>query len=377
MFKFNKQGGLIMSFLKMATQHQENSISIKAIKGKQFGKVVYSSQESVENILAIFEIDSTVQRELISDKVANLKQYIHQRLEDKQHTIYFPPFVFSARKHGTYNEKELSYKIQLNNKITVLDGQHRLVAFQSVIDRFKNSNDENDQKKYELLRKWPVSLQIFADLNIEQEQQLFSDINSKATRVGANLIKYYDTDNITSKLMRDIVHNIANYTTLKTTDFELRLNLTRKKLTTGLIVYKLIANLDSGKIIQNNSSYQFEESQYSKLFKKTVHFLHLLEKYRPSNAYDRSKSIYLNQSVIMAIAKSVRELPCEEWESFFQRVVSTYDWGQQNQELIDKKIPYNYQTKRFRLSKGFEIIKIVESVLINKAVQEGFYGLRN
>src|SRR5699024_10832927 len=218
---------------------------------------------------------------------------------------FFPPFVFSSRGHGEFDEGNLAYKLKLDNRMAVLDGQHRLEAFKSLEARLKNSEYVVEQKIYNKLKEIPLTLQIYEGLNIEQEQQLFTDINAMNTRVSANLIKYYHEYNVTSKMMREIVHN---HPSIAFEQFEVRKNTTRTKLMTGLIVYKLIAILHGGKIITNQIEYKFPDSDYKMLKEKAITFLILLVKYIPSpNVYDRAKSIYLNQSVILAIGKTVYE----------------------------------------------------------------------
>src|SRR5699024_8071711 len=191
---------------------------------------------------------SNVQRELDPSQVASISRYILDKLKIGNSPIFFPPFVFSSRGHGEFIPEEYVYKLKLDNRIAVLDGQHRLEAFKSLESRLKDSNHPEEQLIYEKLKEIPLTLQIYEGLNIEQEQQLFTDINAKSTRVGANLIKYYDEYNITSRLMRTVVQN---HPLIAFEKFEIRQNTTRSKLMTGLIVYKLIAILHSGRIITN------------------------------------------------------------------------------------------------------------------------------
>ncbi|WP_338752912.1 DNA sulfur modification protein DndB [Bacillus sp. FJAT-52991] len=358
-----------MGFLESATKKEEYPISISAVRGNQFGQIVYSAQTTAENILAIFEVDPSVQRELNSEQVGSLSTYILSRLLENEHTIYFPPFVFSARGHGKYVEEELMYKLTLNNRMAVLDGQHRLRALESVADRLKSSANHQDRQLYEKLIKVPLSLQIYEGLTIEKEQQLFTDINAKSTRVGANLIKYYDEDNITSKLMREVVHY---HPTISVDSFELRKNQTRRKLMTGLTVYKLIVMLHSGRVISNHENYEFEVSEYEELFKKINKFLILLTKYMPSNAYKREESIYLNQSVLIGLVKVISKISPDQWDHFFSNVVVSYDWSHRNKDFHRVRIPYNRQTCRFRLSPGSKVIKTIDTILTQKAKKGGY-----
>lgn len=358
-----------MSFLKRASEKEEYSISLRALCGEQFGNNVYSAQAVVADILTVFEVDQSVQRDLSSEQVASISQYIIGKLKENHQVIYFPPFVFSARGHGKYIEEELKYKLKVNNKIAVLDGQHRLRALESVASRLKNSTEPAEQQLYEKLMNVPLSFQIYESLTIDEEQQLFTDVNAKNARVGANLIKYYDDVNITSKLMREILHH---HPKIQPQSFETRKNETRKKLMTGLVVYKIIAALHNGKEISNQVNYNFEEEEYDELLAKTSNFLTLLVQYMPKNAYDRAESIYLNQSVLIGIAQVSRKIKTSNQEKFFKEVIRNYDWSHKNKDLHRMRIPFNRQTNRFRLSPGSRVIKTINRVLTTNAMKRGY-----
>lgn len=353
-----------MDFLNNLDKNDSYSISFKAINGQQFGKQVITAQAKVIDIILVFEVDSNVQRELNSSQVASISQYVIDRLHSKKSPVFFPPFVFSARGHGKFIEESSVYKLKLDNRIAVLDGQHRLEALKSLESRLKNSEYPDEQILYNKLINTPLTLQIYTGLNVEQEQQLFTDINAMNTRVGTNLIKYYDENNPTSILMREIVND---HPSIAAEQFEVRKNTTRKKLMTGLIVYRLIATLHSGNIITNQVDYIFPEEEYESLKDKTTLFLTLLVKYMPTNSYDRKKSIYLSQSVILAVATATYSIKdISKWEAFFKELIFTYDWSHSNKDLLKARVPYNQETKRFRLTPESKVIKTLNSVLEEK-----------
>lgn len=354
-----------MSFLSSLPKESTYSISFEATKSNQFGKNVITAQAKLIDIIVVFEVDSNVQRELDSNQVASIVKYILDKLRNGNSPIFFPPFVFSSRGHGEFKEEEFIYQLKLDNRIAVLDGQHRLEAFKNLEFRLKDSELPEEQAIYEKLKEIPLTLQIYEGLNIEQEQQLFTDINANNTRISANLIKYYDEYNITSKLMRSVV---KNHPSIAFEQFEVRQNTTRSKLMTGLIVYKLIAVLHSGRIITNQENYTFLPEEYQSLEERIKCFLTLLVKYMPSpDAYDRAKSIYLNQSVILAIGKVAYELNDDsKWELFFQEVVFGYNWTHSNKDLLNAKVAYNYEKKRFRLSPESKVINATYNALINR-----------
>lgn len=357
-----------MSFLDAIEKEENYPISFKAVKGIQFGKEVITAEAKLIDIIVVFEVDPDVQRELDFEQVASIRQYILNRLTTKKSPLFFPPFVFSSRGYGKYIEKESAYKLKLENRIAVLDGQHRLEAFRDLANRLKNSECPEERDIYKELIQLPLTLQIYEGLSIEQEQQLFTDVNSTNSKVSANLIKYYDENNPTSKLMREVV---KNHPSIAFEKFEVRKNMTRRKLMTGITVYRLIAALHEGKIINNHIDYQFPENEYVELKIKTDLFLNLLVKYMPRDAYDRSKSIYLNQSVVLTLAKVIYLIDdTSNWETFFKNNIFPYDWSHSNKDLHNAGVAYNPKTKRFRLSPEARIINPLTVVFENKIKEE-------
>lgn len=350
-----------MTFLKEIKRKKKHSIVFDARKDNQFGKDVITAQAQLIDIILVFDIDRNVQRSLNSNQVSSIMKYILDRLKSGISPIYFPPFIFSSRGYGEYAEGDSQYKLNLDDKIVVLDGQHRLEAFRSLDAILKDSDSREEQQIYEKLKRIPLTLQIYTDLTLEQEQQLFTDINAKNTRVSANLIKYYDEYNITSKLMRDI---IKNHPSIAYEEFEVRKNTTLIKLMTGLVVYKLIALFDSGRIINNQTEYTFPSEKKEELRAKVETFLTLLVKYRPSpEVYDRNKYIYLNKSVILGIGKTVYGINQESWEEFFREVVFNYNWTHTNKDLLSAKVAYNHENKRFRLTPESKVLNTIYSAL--------------
>lgn len=337
-----------------AFTREDYVISLKAIKGNQFKKVVYAAQTDVQTLLKFFEIDPDVQRDLNHERIGGIVRYIHNSLRSEDQNLYFPPFILSARKKGKFIENESLFKLKTNDKLYVLDGQHRLKALQEA-----NSLIE-DPTITQKLREFPVTLQIYADLTQEQEQQLFSDVNSKATRVGANLIKVYSQNDPTAGVMREIVYG---HPTISSREFEMRRNQTRTKLMTGLNVYKIIAMLDSGREIPNNENYKIKGERIKQT---TMYFLECLMNSAPINAYDRKSSIYLNQGVLLGIAKVAHETPIEEWKTKLFKVVKDYDWTQTNRELESYGVPYTIEKSKYRLNPPSKVRSAVYEIIKNK-----------
>lgn len=349
-----------MNFLSKVTQREEYLTSLNAISGNQFGQLVYSAQADVQSVLKLFEIDEEIQRELDSERVGSIVNYIIEGIKNRESSFYFPPFIFSARGNGKFDKKEMKYKLKSNHKIVVLDGQHRLRALERAVKYLQF----NDKILFDELICYPLSLQIYANLTIKQEQQLFSDINSKATKVGANLIKMYSIEDEITLLMHDVMYN---HPIIQVTEFEMRKNQTRTKFMLALTLYKIIAMLDSGRYISNNDVYDIKNKNVNLLKSKTEKFLTYIYEYAPYNARNRSNSIYLNQSILLGIAKVAFEMSEEDWkEELFEKIIKKYDWSQYNKELESFGIPYNYSNNSYRLTPPTRVYKSIYTILKNK-----------
>ena len=339
------------------------TIDLPALKGEQFGKTVFSIQTDVTTVLKIFEIDSRVQREINSSRIGSLVNYIFSSLETG--SMYFPPFILSARKHGKFVSEESLYKIDLGNKIIVLDGQHRIQALKEAIKRL----EALESPLLPFLESYPLSIQVYYDLSLEQEQQLFSDINSKSTRVGANLIKMYTHDDPAVQLMKKVIHG---HPSISPEAFETRKDLTRSKLMTALNVYKIIAALDGGRIIDNATRYEYDLQRENEILDQTNYFLSLLIDFAPEHYLNRSKSIYLNQGVLIGMALTAHDVPQEQWKSsLFSYYFGVYDWSQTNDELAKKGLPYDRNKQKYRLTPPEKVSRIVYETFKQKLVLGG------
>ena len=151
-------------------------LTFNAVKGRQFNQSVISIQCSVDQVLKFIEIDREVQRDIIEYHVTDIQKYIQYGLDGND--IYFPPLIFSSRGKGNYDEKEYKFNLNFDDKLIVLDGQHRIKAFEMIIGRLETRNDPLSKEKLNKARNFPLTIQIFTDLTIKQEQQLFTDIVS-------------------------------------------------------------------------------------------------------------------------------------------------------------------------------------------------------
>jgi DGQHR domain-containing protein len=172
----------------------------------------------MSRLFSLYEVDLEVQRLIVPQNLAKLIDYIMLYLEGDQ-TIYFPGIIFSARGAGEYDASEQVLRLHSIEKLYVVDGQHRLAAFQRLTETLQSSMarakdlreyDRMEELKVKLskLYNFPLSVMIYMDIDARQERQLFSDINKLPRKIGGNLAVLRD--------QRKFYHVLA--TTLSETD---------------------------------------------------------------------------------------------------------------------------------------------------------------
>lgn len=181
----------------LAEQKTGSFIEIPGTLAQTFGQSTISTTLPVSKLLSVYEVDLEVQRSIIPQNLSKLMDYIMLYLESGQ-TIYFPGIIFSARGAGEYDEEHRVYRLKAIEKLYVVDGQHRLAAFQRLTETFQSlmarakdrrEYDKMDEitKKLSRLYQFPMSVMIYLDIDARQERQLFSDINKLPRKIGGNL----------------------------------------------------------------------------------------------------------------------------------------------------------------------------------------------
>ncbi|MCM3068518.1 DGQHR domain-containing protein [Priestia flexa] len=339
------------------------------IKGNQFGHTVISIQCKVDHVLRFMEVDDEVQRDMVEKQVAGLSKYIQYGLDGND--IYFPPLIFSARGKGSFNTLTNEFSIPIQESMIILDGQHRIKAFQILKDRLQFSSDQEDKKKLEYIRNFPLTIQIFSNLTLEQEKQLFTDVNTKSAPVSTTLLIMYKENDLCGQLVKEIINN---HPSISPDKFEVRSKTTKTKLMTASTLYNLILTLNDGILIRKGSLSKINNDNYLEYKKNITNFLTLLIKYGPDQLVDRERYFILNPYVLQGIARTVfllkQENPKFSMEDLFQNTIHSYDWSHRNRDLRNLGIPYNPKTKKYRFHIGTRILTQISGDLISKYLQQ-------
>lgn len=345
-----------MNFSNLApVQHY---LTFNAVRGKQFRNTVISVQCTAEQVLKFIEIDRDVQRDVIEQHVTDIQKYIQYGLDGND--IYFPPFIFSSRGKGSYDQLEKKFHLNFEDRLIILDGQHRILAFEMIIKRLETREDSLSKEKLKIVKNYPLSIQIFTDLSIEQEKQLFTDVNTKASKVSNTLLVMYKNNNLCAELAKDI---ISGHPSISEDKFELRSKTTRTKLMTAATLHNTIIILNEGVFYTAMATGKISRDNYQDYKKNTEEFLKLLVKYAPYDAMNRSEYMIFVPTVIFGIALFVNNTLEKNqkvtMEKLFEDVIRKIDWSHKNKDFKNLGIPYKQTTKRYNFSNGFRGSKII------------------
>lgn len=188
--------------------------TLSAIKGKQFGKDVYSSVIKFKDLEKFLESFPNVQRDLVHRKVSSLRRYILSGLEDDGINMrFFSAVTVTCKSTMYYDENKNRVAIDTNDsKLSINDGQHRFEAIKTSLQylekEFVKSKDKNRTSKIksmiDILSEMVIPIVIFDGLSEREEKMLFHDLNNLAQRPSRNAnIRLNQTD-LFSKMAREL-----------------------------------------------------------------------------------------------------------------------------------------------------------------------------
>lgn len=161
-----------------------------------------TTQLKVKDILKIYLIDKTVNRDLGYHRIPKLVKYFDS--VDNEIGIFLPAIVLSFRSDPSscYIKEQSVLLIHENEKLAVIDGQHRIKG----LEQFLNKSNISPEKKEKIKNSY-LTVQIYFGLSTENERELFTDINTNAKRVSMSLITKYDLRDILNILTTDLYNN--------------------------------------------------------------------------------------------------------------------------------------------------------------------------
>lgn len=172
-------------------------LTIECLENRVNGKKVYVGYITYKNLVKnSFLKPLTVNRMTDEGRIKKMMEYIERRESN------YPPIVVSVEEGCRHifdsNSKELiveknSKKGYENNRLVIIDGQHRYLSIKSLLKSNSNNIEILDRKQ---------AIYILTDMTESEQRQCFMDINDNMKRVSS-----------VSKRIFEI--SIANYISLK------------------------------------------------------------------------------------------------------------------------------------------------------------------
>jgi hypothetical protein len=323
----------------------------------------------VQDILNYTSIDPMVQRKLSSGQRRKISNYLQERDLDR---VFFGPVTLSLREVSSLAKAENGLYLRPGSKLSILDGQHRILALGYVNEQLikevrsherkiaalrikQRRNPENEEitsnleqqqglveqierRRLELLES-ELAVQIYIGLSEEEEKQLFGDINSKVQLVSKELGHSFDSIDPLNLVIQQVVdHNVF----LKGAGVERRANLTsyNKNFTSFSWLYSTATMLLTGKmqpsyelarkIRQDPSTYiEIMHQFYSTLLPLMPEQPGLPQYSSSSRAMQESIALYANGHLFKD-GKYVKN-----WTSCL-RIFEGFDWSQSNEEIVER-----------------------------------------
>lgn len=328
------------SEVEIMLKNKRNNLSlnkfatISGIKGKQFGKEVFSSVVKFKDLVSFLDVFPDVQRNVNPRKVGKIKNYVLSGVEDPHEMRFFPGITVTARGNVYYDELSMRIAIDTeNSKLSVNDGQHRFYGIDKAIQELEfrkgKAKDRESMEKWgkllDDLKEMVIPIVIFNNLTEEEEKQLFHDSNNLAQRPSRSAtIRLAQTDYY-SRLARELSE--SNEYLLKYGVEYNKMSIHENNPNTVLLttVYTMIRQLYW---TESKKDYYFiNENNYSMYFNQTEYTFNNIFSGLPQDLQQKGKYIIDKNYTLKGIAKFIHNARKEGKEdaNIFD-AISKVDW---------------------------------------------------
>jgi DNA sulfur modification protein DndB len=197
-----------------------NFATISGIRGKQFGREVYSTVIQFKDLMTFLQVFPDVQRDVSNRRINAIRNYVLSGLEEKDNgkkrwavMRFFSAITVTARGNIFYDEDAQRLAIDTKeSKLSINDGQHRFYGISEAIRSLNAmynrvtdpSEKENVLSNLTELQNMVIPIVIFNGIDESEEKQLFHDLNNLAQRPSRSAtIRLAQTD-LYAKLSREI-----------------------------------------------------------------------------------------------------------------------------------------------------------------------------
>ncbi|MCZ8513543.1 hypothetical protein O9H85_14085 [Paenibacillus filicis] len=323
----------------------------------------------VQDLLNYTTIDPMVQRKLSAGQRRKIANYLQERELDR---VFFGPVTLSLRDVSSLAKAERGLYLRPGSKLSILDGQHRILALGYVneqmlkearslekkvaamkikcrkspdnaelageLEQLEGQVEQLERRRLELMES-ELAVQIYIGLSEEEEKQLFGDINSKVQLVSKELGHSFDSIDPLNVVIQQVVdHNVF----LKAAGVERRANLTayNKNFTSFSWLYSMATMLFTGKM---QPSYELarkikqDPTMYIEILHQFFTTLLPLMPEQPglpqysssARAMQESIALYANRHLFTDGKYTKNWTSCL---SIFER----FDWTQENEVLVER-----------------------------------------
>ena len=313
--------------------------TLSAIKGRQFGKDVYSSLIKFNDLDEFLQVFPSVQRNIVPRKVNSIKRYVLSGLkgEREQSMRFFSAVTVTCKSTIYYDDKNNRCAIDTHDaKLSINDGQHRFEAIRQLIIKLEHDflKAKDSEKVAELkrmieeLKEMVVPVVIFDDLSESEEKQLFHDLNNLSQRPSRNAnIRLNQTD-LFSKMARELAESNRYLTHYGVEMDKMSISGNNKNTILLSTLYestKELLGFDKryADLILNDDNYNSVKEYVNEIFDKLFFVL-------PSDINERGKYMIDKNFTVIAISRFINhvkeneELGIKEEEMF--KIIQDTDW---------------------------------------------------
>ena len=319
--------------------------TMSGVSYEQFGKEVLCTQTRFSMLEAMFEIDHEVQRQLDPRKRKDIRNFIIESLE-KEEPFYFSPFVFSSRQN--IQETEDGFVLKPGCNMYVLDGQHRLSAIASAISQLKSQKEAAEEfgnweearqagEYIYRLSSYPVSMQVYLDLNQQQERQLFTDLNTERREAHSGLMLQYDQRDPYIELTRSVAEQLQ--LVMEIDDKHSRLTEKSTAVTSLITMRKCLIALFEGILTTKTGDPYYRGCKASEVPKISKAFFMSWQLLFPKRMADRKTYACGGTGVQVALAYTVFTLMREQSLTHLEAI--------QRLQLLKKKCTWKHNDPAF------------------------------
>ena len=280
---------------------------------EQFGHRILYTQLRFRLFDTFFDVDEEVQRQVDPMHRGNIKRFILSCLE-KEQAFFFGPFIFSAR--GQLEACEDYFILKNGEKLYINDGQHRYYAIlyaindlrlqlQSAEEFARKEEIDLIKKRIELLQGYPITVQIYLDLDKKQERQLFTDLNTQRKNASISKQLQFDQRNEYNILTRTLAQNLQQHMEI---DIEaIRVTNQTSAITSLPTMKKCLIALFDG-VIGKKSGDPYYRCNHKQVHSIAEHFFKKWLTFFPTNYSNRVKYVVGYSGIQISLALTVHYL---------------------------------------------------------------------